>query len=252
MSSLRALTRLFAIIVFTAFFYLVYLLGLLFLELIRRGNYRWRHRMLSLWALVVRKIMGMDIHVNGTLPESPFFLVSNHLSYVDIVPFFALLPCTFVAKSELATWPVLGTMAKSLNVIFINRENHRDIPRVNRRISSNIREDQGVILFPEATSSPGKEVLPFRSSLLKYPAEHKFPVSYASITYRTTDKRYPAETSICWWGEMTFADHFFNLLKLKNFETTVSFGDRRVIKDNRKKLADTMHQLVKEMFVPVS
>jgi len=252
MSSLRALVRLLAIIVYTALIYLVYLIGLLFLEIFKRENYRWKNRMSSLWALAVRKIMGMDININGTIPEPPFFLVSNHLSYVDIVPFFAMLPCTFVAKSELATWPVLGTMAKTMNVIFINRENHRDIPRVNKRISSNIRDDQGVILFPEATSSPGKKVLPFRSSLLKYPAEHKFPVSYASITYRSTDKRFPAETSICWWGEMTFADHFFNLLKIKNFETTISFGDRRISKDNRKKLADTMHQLVQELFVPVS
>lgn len=210
----------------------------------------WRNTMVRIWTLITIKILGLKVNIKGTPPDPPFFLVSNHLSYIDIISFFSVVNGVFIAKSQVESWPFIGRMARSIHIIFIDRETKRDIPRVNRLIASNITGYQGVILFPEGTSTNGEHVKDFKSSLLQYAADEKFPVSYATITYRTHERDKPAHEWVCWWGDMTFPDHFFNLLKLKSFEATVTFGEQKVRGTNRKMLGDTLHQLVKHQFTP--
>lgn len=233
--------------------YAIYLSGLSVYQL-RKGRGRvpetWRNRIARLWASSTAGIMGLNIHLKGTPPEPPFFLVSNHLSYVDIIPILLHTDCVFIAKSEVKSWPLIGWMARSAGVIFIDREMKRDVHRVNRLIAANLTDRQGVVLFPEGTSTRGEEVKSFKSALLRYAAQQEFPVSYATITYRTHDPDKAASEWICWWGDMTFLDHFFNMLKLKSFDTIITFGEQMVSETDRKKLADRLHQLVKQQFTP--
>ena len=206
--------------------------------------------MVRIWAVAVSRLMGIRFRIEGAPPDPPFFLVSNHLSYVDILPYFIYLDCVFIAKSEIRSWPLIGKMAASVGVIFIDRELKRDVRRVNRLIASNITEKVGVVLFPEGTSTGGDRVKEFKSALLRFAAQNDFPVSYASIRYWTGDPGKSPSEWICWWGDMTFADHFFNMLKLKSFDTIVTFGDNRVSDTDRKKLARKLHQLVNQQFLP--
>jgi 1-acyl-sn-glycerol-3-phosphate acyltransferase len=122
---------------------------------------------------------------------------------------------------------------------------------VNKLISNNINQNQGIILFPEGTTSPGFEVLPFRSSLLEYPVSVEMPVSYASISYRTEEDEIPAYRSICWWDEAPFFTHFFNLLKLKKCTATIHFGSAPILDNDRKSLADRLKKALDSDFEPV-
>ncbi len=214
-------------------------------------KYRWKNRVTHNFGRFVAWIMGMHIEVKGEPPEPPFFLVSNHLSYVDIIPFWSTLPCTFIAKNEIQGWPFFGFAAKSLGVLFIDRENSRDIPRVNALISSVINDEQGIVLFPEGTSTKGAEVVDFKPPLLHFPSVSGSPVSYASISYRTDDPEKPAHEYVCWWGGMSFFDHLYELLKIRSFKASVVFGDKTITSDDRKKLARSLHQEVKNNFRPV-
>lgn len=252
MPYLRAIIRLLSIIVTTIVLYAIYLLGSPLFLLTSDAHISWRSRTISLWARCVMPLLGMRLTVNGDPPTPPFFLVSNHLSYLDIVPFFAHTRCVFVAKSEVRSWPVLGFIARTINVIFINRELRRDIPRVNQKISSAIGDRQGVILFPEGTSTQGEHIKPFRSSLLHYPADQQVPVTYAAIRYTVPNRPRLAGEKICWWGDMTFADHFFNVLKLEYFEATVTFGEGAICEENRKELASQLHHQVSSIFEPTT
>nr|MBA2378220.1 1-acyl-sn-glycerol-3-phosphate acyltransferase [Blastocatellia bacterium] len=89
----------------------------------------WRQLAFGLWAQSFVKISAMKIEVIGTPPVSPFFLVSNHLSYTDIAALRATFQTVFVAKAEINDWPIAGRIVRDMGVIFIDRQNRRDIPR---------------------------------------------------------------------------------------------------------------------------
>lgn len=251
MSVIRASTRLLGFTLSTLILYAIYMSGYFVLYPLDNFRVVWRNKMVRFWAKTTAKILGVRLTVNGTPPKAPFFLVCNHLSYVDIIPLFIYMDCVFIAKSEVKSWPLIGRMARSIGVIFVNRELKRDVRRVNRIVASNITDRRGVVLFPEGTSTRGDRVKEFKSSLLRHAARMEFPVSFASITYRTDDPAKPASEWICWWGDMTFLDHFFNMLRLKSFDTIITFGERTVVETDRKKLANRLHQLVERQFIPI-
>jgi 1-acyl-sn-glycerol-3-phosphate acyltransferase len=213
---------------------------------------RWKNLIIKNWALLTAHIIGLKINIKGTPPKPPFFLVSNHLSYIDVIPLWRYLDATFVAKSEVKSWPFFGFGTRALGVLFINRELKRDVRRMNNQISEVMGEEQGVILFPEGTSTKGEKVLSFNSSLLQYPAYIKMPVNYVTISYKSCDKDRPAHENICWWGEMPFFSHFWELLKIPGFVSNVRFGEHQITKSNRKELAYELHQAVSEQFIPVT
>jgi 1-acyl-sn-glycerol-3-phosphate acyltransferase len=196
--------------------------------------------------------MNMKVHAEGQPPQPPFYLVSNHLSYIDIIAFFTQVHCIFVAKAELAQWPVFGWLAKSANTVFIDRKNRKDIPRVNALIEHAIHQSNGVIVFPESTSTKGSEVLPFKPALFEYAAEKKFPVSYATIHYRTGLSDPPAYRSVSWWGDMTFGGHFLDLLKLSKIDATITFGPATVTGNDRKNIAQELWNLINKQFLPTA
>jgi len=163
----------------------------------------------------------------------------------------ACVPCAFVAKSEVAGWPVLGALAFAARTIFVRRGLRADLPRVVRRMQDAGRNGLGVVFFPEGTSSAGEDVLPFRSSLFEAPLQAGHPLFCASLTYATPAGAPSARTSVCWWGDMTFPDHFWGMLKLPRIDGRIVFGGRPVAGGTRKELARSAHEAVRATFSPV-
>lgn len=211
----------------------------------------WKNRVLGWWASSCMRLMGIRMVVEGNPPDPPFILVTNHLSYLDVVPLWYLTDATFIAKSELRSWPFFGWATTMLGVIFIDRENRRDVHRVNREIDRNLRLGQGVIFFPEGTSTPGAEVVPFKAPLFHHAARNGRPVHYASISYKSGDPSRPASHSVCWWGDMDFFGHFLELLTLKRIQVTLRFGEEPVASGDRKELAAELRERVIRIFEPV-
>ncbi len=251
MSTARAIFRVAAVSISTLVHYLVLLGGTALLAFSHDLRARWRMAVVRSWAKSAARILGIRIRVQGTPPRPPFFLVSNHLSYLDIVVYFTQLNGVFIAKKEVRSWPVLGFLAHTANTLFIDRRNRRDLGRINRFIAGHINAHQGIILFAEGTSTAGATVNPFKPSLLEYPAGNNFPVSYASISYRTAAGAPPAHLAVCWWGEMTFGDHAFNLFKIPRVEASIVFGEQTVQERDRKRLASELWKQVHKQFIPV-
>lgn len=242
--------RLPAICLWTVSMYLLLLLGKMLLFLSPRRRASWRGGVTWLWARGFSLIIGMEIEVRGLAPEPPFYLVSNHLSYIDIIVLFTQVKGRFVAKWDIQSWPLFGRIAASAGTIFIDRGRKADILRVNELIENALKAGDGMVVFPEGTSSKGETILPFKPSLLQYVATTGMPVRFASIHYETPAHEPPAHMAIAWWGDMTFAGHALDLLKVSKFKAVVHFGADAVCGHDRKQLAQTLWHCVVKQFVP--
>ena len=250
-SHLRAVARIVALCVATAFIYLFWASMTPLLLVWPQACYCWRNLNFRTWAKLTNTLLRIRVEPRGAPPRGPFFLVSNHLSYIDIVAFASRLDCVFVAKSEVANWPILGLLCRSMGTIFVDRNSRMDVLRVNRLIEAALSSGKGVLLFPEGTSTPGAEVLSFHSALLDPAVQHACPVSFATVSYRTPVGQPPAHLSVCWWGEMSFLPHFYRLLQLESVHATLVFGSHSIRADDRKLLARKLWQAVNEEFIPV-
>src|SRR5574341_203976 len=239
------------LILATAFFFLLWLAGKLLTVSSERARRWWRKLIFGGWARSVAAIIGMSISVKGEPPKAPFFLVSNHLSYMDIIALAACLDCVFIARADLADWFAVGWMARSIGTIFIERAKIHDLRRGIRLVNQTLNRGMGVILFPEGTSGAGDKILPFHASLLEPAARANYPVSFASVSYRTPQGEPPAYMAISWWGDMTFAPHVKEMLKLSRFDAHVTFGSHAIRADDRKLLAKGLWNAVNDQFVPM-
>jgi len=247
MQYLRAIFRFILFVCVTLGLYAVWLIGSVFVP----NKQFWRQTAFRAWARAFVGISGMKIKVVGTPPRAPFFLVSNHLSYMDIPAILCVAEGVFVAKGEIESWFLAGRIVRDMGTIFINRQNRRDIPRAGSEIIQRLENGEGVIVFPEGTSTKGETVLPFNSSFLEFAAKTDLPVSYASISYQTPIGTPNASEIVCWWEDTSFGAHLFRLFQIREFTTVINFGDEPVQSQNRKELAQMLWNKVNEKFVPV-
>lgn len=233
----RATCRLFALCGITAGYYLRWLTGAPFVFASNSRARDWRNRNFRGWARISARVMGMTINVRNQPPTGPFLMVSNHLSYVDIILLGSQANCAFIAKSEVAGWPIIGLICRTMDTIFIDRNLRKDIPRVMQRIDETLRRGLGVVLFAEGTSTNGQSVLPFKTSLLDFAARNHLPVHYASVGYVVPSGEPSADRSVGWWGDMTLPGHLFRLLQLASFEASLVYGSEPIVANDRRVLA---------------
>lgn len=168
----------------------------------------------------ILRIMGATVRTCGTPPQHGL-LVCNHLGYLDVIAIGAICPAVFVAKSEVRSWPVVGALCRIAGTIFVDRT--RRIPTAGsvEKIDSRLRAGQLVVLFPEGTSSDGKAVFPFKTALLSVTED--FPCATAAISCELPDGS--AAEELCYWRDMVFAPHFWNVLNKPTFTIHLRFGD---------------------------
>ena len=207
------------------------------LEQRRHARALWLHR----WCRVACRILGLRLNLLGVMPPSGL-LVSNHLSYLDIIAFSALHPCVFVAKSDVARWPLFGWLALAAGTIFVDRARRRDSARAVIEIQRAIADNLLVIVFPEGTSSGGATVLPFRSALLEPATRMECAITAAAMEYSLDSGSVSDE--VCYWREMTLLPHLWNLCGKSGLVSTIRLSSVDRLARNRKRLAEQLHSLV--------
>ncbi|MEZ5346863.1 MAG: lysophospholipid acyltransferase family protein [Pyrinomonadaceae bacterium] len=247
MRYLRAAFRMTAFFAITITIYSIWFIG----DFVIPNKPYWRQLAFRNWSKSFVKLSGMEIEILGDRPSQPFFLVSNHLSYVDIPVLRAIIDSVFVAKRDIEDWFLAGKIVGDMGNIYIDRENRRDIPVAGAKIIDTLERGEGVIVFPEGTSTKGEAVLPFNSSFFEFAAKIDLPIHYASITYQTPGSEQRASDAICWWDDSTFIEHLWRFFQLKRSKAIVNFGFETVVKTNRKELAVELWNRVSEKFIPV-
>lgn len=203
------------------------------------------------WCRNFARFCGMRVKLVGQPPRGRFFLVSNHVSYVDIILLGHFIDAAFIAKSELRGWPVLGRVFATADTIFIDRSRKKDILRVMEDVDTRLDLGLGILLFPEGTSGKGDQLLRFKPSVLQVPAARRDPVYFATLHYRTPEGHLDASESVCWWGDEDFLPHAKRLTRLPYFEATVHFNDEPFVEGDRKVLAERLRAAMDEQFVPM-
>lgn len=210
-------------------------------DFVVRGDWRsverkaqWTHR----WAHAMAWILGVEVRPEGA-PAGHAVIVSNHVSYLDIVVHAHRQPVVFVSKAEVRWWPVLGALAACGGTIFIDRERRADVARVNDVMRRIVGGGVPVVFFPEGTSGSGREVLPFRPALFAVAAAEPWPVVPMWVGYELEDGDVSEE--VCYWRDMTFLPHFLNLLTKKRIIAHLRSGPPLAPAGDRKQLAQAAH-----------
>jgi 1-acyl-sn-glycerol-3-phosphate acyltransferase len=202
------------------------------------------------WARACLAGAGVVLEVEGAPPSERCFLVSNHLSYLDVLVLASQMNCVFVSMAEVLRWPFIGPMAKSVGTVFIDRRRKREIPEVNREMESFLEQGFVVVLFPEGTSSRGARVERFRPALLEPAVASRRPVATATLRYATTPRDVPAPMSVC-WVQLAFVPHALRLLLTDRIDCKLTFDPALTRGTNRKQLAAALHTRTSSHFTPM-
>src|SRR5690554_6269887 len=125
------------------------------------------HLLPQLFLRLVAFGLGLRITVHGRpFTGGPVLFLSNHISWLDIVAIGATVPVRFVAKSEVAAYPLVGLFARLQRTIFVDRARRAETGRITARMGDALAAGDAVLLFAEGTSDIGTHVLPFKSALV--------------------------------------------------------------------------------------
>jgi lyso-ornithine lipid O-acyltransferase len=230
------------------------LIGLAFDLRLQRTIPHLYHRVLcALIGVRIREI-GMRSTAN------PALILSNHVSWLDICVISALSPVVFVAKSEVARWPVFGWLAKLQRTIFINRQARHQTGAATREIAGRLLSGDAVVLFAEGTSSDGIRVLPFRSSLvgavhhaLDNSTHHTSitvqPMSLAYVGFGGVPMGRGLRERVAWYGDVDLIPHLLHVLSSGAVDVTVSWGEAMAydMSADRKTIARDAETSVRRM-----
>jgi lyso-ornithine lipid O-acyltransferase len=182
------------------------------------------------------RLFRIRVIVQGRPPaDAPTLVLANHVSWLDIPVLGSLAPLSFVAKAEVAEWPVIGFYAGLQRCIFIDRARKSHTTHVNTEVAHRLAQGDIIVLFPEGTTSDGNRLLPFRSALvgaaraaLAEPSLERIALQPLAIVYArrnglpVTRRERPA---IAWYGDMDLAPHLAALLREGSIDVVVRWGE---------------------------
>jgi lyso-ornithine lipid O-acyltransferase len=209
----------------------------------------------------VGKVFGLRVIVKGEIARmAPVLVVANHVSWLDIVVLGGLVPLSFVAKSEVAGWPIIGMLARLQRAIFVDRTRRSMTPDIARSIGHRLVAGDTIVLFGEGTTGDGNRVLPFRPALLASVREamsasgaggSPILVQPMSIVYSGLDGLPLGRAdrpSVAWYGDMSLGSHLLRLLSIGPVDVTLRFGEPfEVTHGDRKALARRLGEEVRLM-----
>lgn len=189
-----------------------------------------------LWYSMVLRVLGFRLHVHGRLAQQrPLLVASNHISWTDIMVLGSVADVYFIAKSEMAAWPVIGTLARYRRTVFVERERKRKSGEQAGEIATRLAKGHPMVLFAEGTTSDGNFIQPFKSTLFggasraisEGGVEHVFvqPVAIAYTRLQGLPMGRQHRTHAAWIGDGALVPHILTLLREGAIDVEVHFGD---------------------------
>ena len=204
-----------------------------------------RKKLVQRWCIRLLRILKVKVVIHGDpttlFGAQPYLLVANHISWLDIHVINSIRPVIFVAKADVSKWPIFGYLANMLGTIFLKREKLSDIKRVIQLMKDKFVNQEVVAIFPEGTSSDGKEVLPFKSNLFE--SAHQAGVNVLPITIQYKENNEYSNRA-AFIGDMELIDSIKNILKSNHLVVHIHLSDTLPSHLSRQELASQAHCLV--------
>lgn len=153
---------------------------------------RWSEAATGWWSGTMLRIFGFNIEVKGRPQPHPVVLLANHVSWADIELIHSQMAAGFVAKAEIARWPLVGFMSKIGGSVFHQRGQRSSQERVTEALAEKLRAGRSIAIFPEGRTGPGRPVLPFHGRLLQAAVETATPIQAVAIEF-LRDGQYAAD-----------------------------------------------------------
>lgn len=196
---------------------------------------------------ILTKVFRIKVVVHGKISgKKPILFLSNHMSYADIIILGSVLPGNFVSKAEVKKWPIFGWIATLSGTVFVSRRKSGTLSQLGD-LEKAIAAGKNLILFPEGTTSEGKSVMPFKSSLLKVTESQDIVIQPVTINY-THINGLPIQANervkIAWVGDAELVPHLREFLNLGVIRAEVKIHEPLHVKGDRKLVADEAQKIV--------
>jgi 1-acyl-sn-glycerol-3-phosphate acyltransferase len=178
-----------------------------------------KNQMKSFWMKLVGLSLNLKIETTGEPITGAALVVSNHISWIDIVVIGGLVPGCFIAKSDLLRWPIIGFLTKQSGNIFVKRGNKQQVHETTEQMAWILKQDLKIIAFPEGTTSDGKRVLPFHGSLFHPAILTKMPIQTLVIEYLDE-----AQELAPYIDDDVFIPHLWQILGLSTINVRLNFN----------------------------
>jgi len=214
----------------------------------------------GLWHRINVRALGFRIHVHGEMTKQrPLMIASNHVSWTDIEVMASIFDLTFIAKSDIDGWPLIGKLFRLQRPIYVERSRKRKTGEQVSEIAKRMAADQPIVLFPEGTTSDGNMMLPFKSSLFGAATAsiasgaretvHVQPVAlvYTRIHGVPMGRRHRSRAA--WIGDSDLLPHLTGLLREGGIDVELHFGEPVAFSagTNRKAAAREVETQVRAM-----
>ncbi|OYU11923.1 MAG: 1-acyl-sn-glycerol-3-phosphate acyltransferase [Comamonadaceae bacterium PBBC1] len=177
----------------------------------------WALQFLALWGIHL-KVLGQPV-VNG-----PALIVANHISWLDILVMHAARHCRFVSKSDIRDWPLVGMLATGAGTLYIERTSRKDALRMVKDMAEAMKNGDVVAVFPEGTTSDGRELLPFHANLIQAAIAAEAPVQPVSLKFVDAATGQPS-LAPCYIGDDTLVGSMWRTLSAPAIIAVVHFGE---------------------------
>lgn len=214
-----------------------------FLPLLRRSI---RESLIRGWSTGVLRVLHVRAQLLCAQPvPTNGVLLSNHVSWLDIIVLNALLPSRFVAKQEVRKWPVFGWLARQAGTVFVHRDRRMETGVMNDQLAELIRHGERLAIFPEGTTTEGEFVLPFRSALLDCAVKTECAVYPVAVRYRTADDTLDKLPAFV--GDDTLGASLWRIFGQPELHVEVTIGKPLRAGSHRRELAAEAHAAVTDL-----
>lgn len=221
---------------------------------LRQFQYRTEEERLKLlyrgtqdWLATMARAIGVDVTVDGNLPEKGSFIAPNHITYADIAVLPIAAPMWFVSKADVLKWPFFNWLFRFSRNLTVDRNDRRCLAATNQSIAQRIQDGYNVCVFLESTTSGGTAVLPFRPPLLQPALDGGVDIVPVCISWRADDPAIDLDEDVAYWRDHPMGPHVIRFLGFKGIHCHIRFGEPIKAEGDRKELAERVRDAVVAM-----
>jgi 1-acyl-sn-glycerol-3-phosphate acyltransferase len=179
-----------------------------------------KQRHVGWWSGKLLRVLGVRLESPGPQAPAPRLITANHISWLDIAAMHAVMPeARFVSKADIATWPLVGSLATAVGTLYIERASKRDALRVVHKTAEALAAGETVAVFPEGTTGPGYPLLPLHGNLLQAAISTHTPLQ--PVVLRWHQPGQPYSEAAQYIGQMTLTESLWRILTAKDLAVEV-------------------------------